>query len=54
MSSGSLNIPPPTALNGAGGPPPPVGGMGRFEGPRSPPSRQSELLRGVAVYGIGH
>ncbi|KAL5323172.1 hypothetical protein ACEPPN_007701 [Leptodophora sp. 'Broadleaf-Isolate-01'] len=41
MSSGSLNIPPPNALNGAGGPPPPVGGMGRFEGPRSPPGRQN-------------
>ncbi|KAK0113876.1 hypothetical protein ONS95_014121 [Cadophora gregata] len=41
MSTGSLNIPPPNALNGAGGPPPPVGGMGRFEGPRSPPGRQN-------------
>ncbi len=43
MSTGSLNIPPPTALNGAGPPPPPVGGIGRFDGPRSPPGRQSEI-----------
>ncbi|KAG9229126.1 hypothetical protein BJ875DRAFT_446249 [Amylocarpus encephaloides] len=41
MSSGSLNIPPPTSLNGNGGGPPPVGGMGRFDGPRSPPGRQN-------------
>lgn len=41
MSTGSLNIPPPTTLNGNGGPPPAVGGMGRFEGPRSPPGRQN-------------
>ncbi|EKD14980.1 uncharacterized protein L3040_003823 [Drepanopeziza brunnea f. sp. 'multigermtubi'] len=40
-SSGSLNIPPPSTIKGSGGPPPPVGGMGRFEGPRSPPSRQN-------------
>ena len=45
MSTGSLNIPPPTAANGngSGGPPPnAAGGMGRFEGPRSPPGRQSK------------
>ncbi|KAF8866312.1 hypothetical protein BDZ45DRAFT_735588 [Acephala macrosclerotiorum] len=41
MSSGSLNIPPPSALNGNGAPPPPVGGMGRDFGPRSPPGRQN-------------
>lgn len=43
MSSGSLNIPPPNTLNGNGAPPPPAAGMGRFEGPRSPPGRQSTL-----------
>lgn len=43
MSSGSLNIPPPSAVNGTAGPAPPVGGMGRFEGPRSPPGRQSKI-----------
>ncbi|KAH8789902.1 hypothetical protein F5882DRAFT_292434 [Hyaloscypha sp. PMI_1271] len=41
MSTGSLNIPPPSALNGSGGPTTPVSGMGRFEGPRSPPGRQN-------------
>ncbi|CAG8971378.1 hypothetical protein HYALB_00006928 [Hymenoscyphus albidus] len=43
MSSGSLNIPPPTPINSSSnaGPPPPVGGMGRFEGPTSPPGRQN-------------
>jgi hypothetical protein len=44
MSTGSLNIPPPSALNGSGGPTTPVTGMGRFEGPRSPPGRQSEFM----------
>jgi hypothetical protein len=44
MSTGSLNIPPPSALNGSGGPTTPVGGMGRFEGPRSPPGRQSGIM----------
>lgn len=43
MSNGSVNIPPPSALNGGGGGPPQPGGMGRFEGPRSPPGRQSEF-----------
>ena len=43
MSTGSLNIPPPSA-NGSGGPTTPLGGMGRFEGPRSPPGRQSEFM----------
>ncbi|TVY36660.1 Zinc finger protein [Lachnellula subtilissima] len=45
MSTGSLNIPPPTApngnSNGNGAGQPPAGGMGRFEGPRSPPNRQN-------------
>ncbi|CZT01236.1 uncharacterized protein RAG0_08972 [Rhynchosporium agropyri] len=42
MSSSSLNIALPTAPNGsAGGPLPPAGGMGRNEGPRSPPGRQN-------------
>lgn len=44
MSAGSLNIPPPSALNGSSGPTTPSGGMGRFEGPRSPPGRQSEFM----------
>jgi hypothetical protein len=44
MSTGSLNIPPPSALNGSGGPTTPSGGMGRFEGPRSPPGRQSKFM----------
>jgi hypothetical protein len=43
MSTGSLNIPPPSA-NGSGGPTTPSGGMGRFDGPRSPPGRQSEFM----------
>jgi hypothetical protein len=43
MSTGSLNIPPPSAINGSGGPTTPSGGMGRFEGPRSPPGRQSKF-----------
>ena len=42
MSSGSLNIPPPSASNGNGGEATPNGAIGRFEGPRSPPGRQSE------------
>lgn len=44
MSTGSLNIPPPTAVNGNSGGPQQngAGGMGRFEGPRSPPGRQSK------------
>ncbi|TVY60753.1 Zinc finger protein [Lachnellula suecica] len=41
MSTGSLNIPPPTAPNGNGGAQPPAAGMQRFEGPRSPPGRQN-------------
>jgi hypothetical protein len=41
---GSLNIPPPSALNGGGSRSSQPGGMGRFEGPRSPPGRQSEFL----------
>ncbi|KAH7397732.1 spindle poison sensitivity protein-like protein Scp3 [Cadophora sp. MPI-SDFR-AT-0126] len=41
MSTGSLNIPPPSALNGSGDSAAPSGGMGRFEGPRSPPGRQN-------------
>lgn len=47
MSTGSLNIPPPTAVNGNGGGPQQngAGGMGRFEGPRSPPGRQSKWDR---------
>jgi hypothetical protein len=45
MSTGSLNIPPPTALNGNGAGQPPAAGMGRFEGPRSPPGRQSQYCR---------
>ncbi|KAH8779331.1 hypothetical protein BGZ57DRAFT_941511 [Hyaloscypha finlandica] len=48
MSTGSLNIPPPSALNGSGGPTTPVSGMGRFEGPRSPPGRQSACQAGSA------
>ena len=50
MSTGSLNIPPPTALNGNGAGQPPAGGMGRFEGPRSPPGRQSQYSRVLFEY----
>lgn len=42
MSSGSLNIPPAVINGGAGGPPQPSAAAGRFDGPRSPPGRQSE------------
>lgn len=56
MSTGSLNIPPPTAPNangngnGNGAGQPPAGGMGRFEGPRSPPGRQSQYCREPCKY----
>jgi hypothetical protein len=52
MSTGSLNIPPASALNGSGGPTTPSGGMGRFEGPRSPPGRQSERTNCGGTAGI--
>jgi hypothetical protein len=41
MSTGSLNIP-PGGLNGSiNGPPPHMGATTRFDGPRSPPGKQS-------------
>jgi hypothetical protein len=42
MSSGSLNIP-PGGMNGTGNGHPhlPSNGMARFDGPRSPPGKQS-------------
>jgi hypothetical protein len=43
MSTGSLNIP-PGGLNGStNGPPPHMGAMSRFDGPRSPPGKQSQF-----------
>jgi hypothetical protein len=43
MSSGSLNIPPPSSTNANGPPPSSAGGVARFnEGARSPPGRQSK------------
>ena len=49
MSTGSLNIP-PGGLNGStNGPPPHMGAMSRFDGPRSPPGKQSQS---DIVYGL--
>ena len=41
MSTGSLNI--PSGVNGNSGGATPIGGQ-RFEGPRSPPGRQSKFI----------
>jgi hypothetical protein len=50
MSTGSLNIP-PGGLNGStNGPPPHMGAMSRFDGPRSPPGKQSQFEMALQVY----